>query len=770
MATKGQSEGRARGYDAPAEVDVLERSQLARAIADVVSNTPPDFGVRVGLFGEWGSGKTSVLNFARKILEARDHIVIEFSPWGVSDPAELWTHLAQRLLEQLEEQGTKPGTWLGRWKLKHDGTIKIAIQTAKETLGKISPMGSFSPVVDEIRKLLGTTAKQLTELAKGSERIAVLIDDVDRADPRLVPPILFALRELFDVPRFSWILAIDPVVVRAALKQHHPGFGLGRDFLEKIVDFPFVLRDPDPTRRAALVKQDLATSGVQVDGSGVDEIAHLLPGNPRELRAIVRNLRSMASTISRLGPDELDHRLLLALVVIHAAAPNLLRRTLESRTALTKITALGFTRDEEKALAIAKKRIRLLLAASDVRGADKSRMRDLLLHLGEGGLWAAETVIATGRLLDMPPIMTAREANEALAETRSASDLRGWLERFSAKGDRSVPEVRAAFFDQLLAEHSRAMDRAIESFSADDVAVAAGDVLEVVRVIDVLIFELEAVSDLGAPSLAKMYRAFAQWAHFLNPPEYLPARGAESAILLRFANAPGLDAVEALGQIDAWRMEHPFEYGEDERRKRLAHDLLAVLERRATESFIKRLDLVNAVTYVGRWSKADRFLVRGRALIWTLEFRPQLRTALAESGRSAARSDNAMDLLTLTLERSSEAQPALLDDADLVQLLWQVATAIPPNMRRFQSFAKLRAAIQKASNQALAEPSWWQAKKAQYEAAVGSQADTDKRSAAGGEDGEDPALSADGATVVPDPPLTNDSAASVDEGNRDPPG
>jgi len=516
MATEeGLSHPRTCGYDAPAEVDVLERHQLARSIADVVSNTPPDFGVRVGLFGEWGSGKTSVLNFIRKILEARNHIVVDFSPWGVADPAELWTHLAQRLLDQLEEQGKKPGTWFGRFKLKHDGTIRLAINTAKETLGKVSPIGSFSPMVDEIRKLLGTTATQLTELAKGGERIAVLIDDVDRADPRLVPPILFALRELFDVPRFSWILAVDPVVVRAALKQHHPGFGLGRDFLEKIVDFPFVLRDPEPARRAALVTQDLARWRVEIAASDVDEIAHLLPVNPRELRAIVRHLLSIASTISRLGPDEADHRLLMALVVIHAAAPNLLRQTLESRAVLTKITGLRFFDGDrkKKALATAKKQIRLLLAASDVREGDKSRMTDLLLHLGEGGFWAAETVIAVGRLLDTPPIMTARESDDALSKHTSGSDLRSWLDGFAAHGDRTAPEVRRAFFDQLLAAHSRAMDRASESFSADEMAVEIEAVNRVVEVIEVLLFELDAVSEVGAPGLEKMRRAFNQWAH-----------------------------------------------------------------------------------------------------------------------------------------------------------------------------------------------------------------------------------------------------------------
>ena len=81
---------KAQGYDAPAEVDLLGRDPLARTIAEVVRNTPPDYGVRIGVFGEWGSGKSSVLEFVEQILDANEHVVVRFSPWGITDRGELW--------------------------------------------------------------------------------------------------------------------------------------------------------------------------------------------------------------------------------------------------------------------------------------------------------------------------------------------------------------------------------------------------------------------------------------------------------------------------------------------------------------------------------------------------------------------------------------------------------------------------------------------------------------------------------------------------------
>ena len=712
---ESEATGRARSYDEPAAIDVLERRPLGRAIVDVVADTPPDFGVRVGLFGEWGSGKTSALNFVQEMLEHRGHIVVRFSPWGVSDARELWTRLAQQLVEELERKGNKPGTWFGRLKLKYDDGIRTLIQTATGAAEKLSPVGAFSPIVGKITQFLNTTAAQVAELAAGNERIVVMIDDVDRTDPSVVPPMLFALRELLDVKRFSWILAIDPVVVRAALKQHHPGFGLGRDFLEKIVDFSFVLPAPDPRCRVALIERDLAEHDITFADSGLPEIAESLPENPRELRAIVRHLLSIARTLRRFGPDEIDQRLLLTLVVIHASAPTLLGRLLEAQTVLKKITGLRFLKDEreKKAREAARKEIRGFLAKSDVREQDRGRVSALLHRIGDGGFWAPETVISIGRLLHTSPTMTAREAASALAEARDTLSLRTWLEEFSAREERTRPEVHSAFFTHLLATYTRMMDVASGSFSSDEMDQAIQSVLTTVRVIELLLFEIKAASDIGPAGLEDMRQRFSQWAHFEHPPGYAPVRKAERECLLRFAGAPELDAAAILDRIAPTLLWHDMD-GEESQTK-LNRDLLMTLEMRAAAAFINALDRQNTVADFGGMRTARKYLLRSKGLFWTSHFRNQLREIL-EGERSSARSDNAMDLLSIALDLPPDARRVVVADADLVDLLWKVATAVVPNMRRFTLFEDRKRKVEKAGDLTLEEPTWWQAKRAQQRA------------------------------------------------------
>ena len=94
--------------------------------------------------------------------------------------------------------------------------------------------------------------------------------------------------------------------------------------------------------------------------------------------------------------------------------------------------------------------------------------------------------------------MTAREADEGISAANDAPCLTAWLEQFAAKEDRTHREVRRAFFDQILASHSRAMENGIGSFPEEGVKRAVPVVLETVKVIKMLLLDLKGVSGVRA--------------------------------------------------------------------------------------------------------------------------------------------------------------------------------------------------------------------------------------------------------------------------------
>jgi predicted KAP-like P-loop ATPase len=76
------------GYDAARsrrEEDDLDRWRFAAEVVEVILATPADWSARIGIFGKWGSGKSTVLRFAEQMLKESKSIVFWFNPWAVQD-------------------------------------------------------------------------------------------------------------------------------------------------------------------------------------------------------------------------------------------------------------------------------------------------------------------------------------------------------------------------------------------------------------------------------------------------------------------------------------------------------------------------------------------------------------------------------------------------------------------------------------------------------------------------------------------------------------
>src|SRR5262245_2072488 len=95
--------------DAPAtrrEHDRLRRWNLAKTIYDLVRACPREWSPRVGLYGGWGEGKTSVLKFIENLALGEGVPVLWFSPWNAKDKVELWKAFSAELERRL---GYRPG-------------------------------------------------------------------------------------------------------------------------------------------------------------------------------------------------------------------------------------------------------------------------------------------------------------------------------------------------------------------------------------------------------------------------------------------------------------------------------------------------------------------------------------------------------------------------------------------------------------------------------------------------------------------------------------
>ena len=218
------------------EQDRFSRWAFSERVAQVISKRTDSSSIVIGLYGIWGDGKTSVLNFIEKSLEKNDNVIcIKFNPWRFGTEEELLTGffftIADALDTELVTTGDKFKAFVKR--TASDVTSLAGV----EGVGNI--VSSFISTIDinELRKRVEN------ELQNAKKRILVLIDDVDRLEKTEIHTLFRIVKLTADFKYTSYILAFDKDVVATSLQDRYSStmHNAGEAFLEKIIQIPLHL-------------------------------------------------------------------------------------------------------------------------------------------------------------------------------------------------------------------------------------------------------------------------------------------------------------------------------------------------------------------------------------------------------------------------------------------------------------------------------------------------------------------------------------------------
>jgi hypothetical protein len=231
--------------DQPSEHPELGFPETARALGDIVASSSPRFAV--GIFGRWGSGKSTLMQaIARRLEEVDDKhervIPIEFNAWRY----EREEHLIIPLLDTLREA-------LAEWAEQHRGdqaadrarkvasTIGRSIRSIVAGLsvsigvpGAIDLSWEANKALEEEDRQPGTDddaavphsfyhasfralRRALESFIGADRRIVVFVDDLDRCLPDRALQVLESMKLFFDLEGFVFVAGLDQAVVDYAL-------------------------------------------------------------------------------------------------------------------------------------------------------------------------------------------------------------------------------------------------------------------------------------------------------------------------------------------------------------------------------------------------------------------------------------------------------------------------------------------------------------------------------------------------------------------------
>ena len=332
------------------ERDILGRQQLAERILNRLQED--DCPRALGIYGGWGTGKTSLLN-----LMKQKNLSLQNPPVKVHvEIIDAWEYEAS------------------------DGLLVPVIVSLKKMMGDIAPSETLSPVIkriflasgfviadtllkrytdvglnqmrdavkdvvshesdidydmvlkkwvnqsDDVSKTKWAFA-QLVKLAAQNSRcdkIAICIDNLDRCSPENVVRLLESVKVFFNVSDCVWVFAVDSEVIASYIDHKYAGTKMdGNSYLDKIIPEQYHLSLSPSMDKVNIVQWLRSVVNFELD---LDE--RNIPQLPRVLvpRRLIKSAAKLAELKRRTGGGEVSDEILFNLALLYHVWPDFYQR------------------------------------------------------------------------------------------------------------------------------------------------------------------------------------------------------------------------------------------------------------------------------------------------------------------------------------------------------------------------------------------------------------------------------------------------------------
>jgi len=724
------------GCDVPVvnrKEDHLNRWPLAREVYGIATTGPENWSVRVGIYGEWGTGKTSVLEFIGAMAQQDEQIVIKFNPWEFSTKDSLWRAFVLAVFAE-PKLANIAGARKARTKgllskiMKRASAVESATSLLNEKVGKGVGVG-----LDIVRSLFSFSHKDLKSLhdALGKKRVIVLIDDLDRTAPELVPEILFALKELMNIPRFSFICAFDPVVIGQVLGRFHPGFGEGLEFLEKIIDYPRWLPPATAEGLASLAVEDARKSCARVPESAIRDAIPLLPANPRAVRQFIRLLALLEPQIQRYSEDELRWPVIVAANILKVRYPHLAHELLSDESFWGSVEMIGIAvrgENEKEELGkaiddhIKKTRDKIGVSLDGSQEAEiKAAILTLCSQIDAFSGFPGTSVSYQLNIAEAPRAVTKKEFEAFLIQWTSnqvGATVSSWIDHHAQEIEQNRLEVYRELLTATIQRYSRVLHLADNAFMESEKPALVCNAASLFTLLEALVVDFGGLADktkqIGDQELEMLIGKFASLANSTLPvhTEFWPRNEALVSKLVEQWSLDVMPLMRVLNPFAGVELHHVDGIAARELHKKLCALVLPnfarqILPNLRQTGFVQRL-----------WQK-NRETFDARCIIWDAsgplwgQLRAEAFQILGEAGITRAVQENAYELLhwfVLTHEQQAPGDPQAMDkfvsDQALFEAIWNAATVTSLSSRAVYDIRRLPSMLQRLEIN-WPFPPWW---------------------------------------------------------------
>lgn len=235
------------------KIDYFGTKPKAETIASFLNENINELGETkiFALYGNWGSGKTTVMKHIQKLIEKK-YETLFFEAWEHEKDDNLALSLCD-LISTLKGEGVKDFLKDAYKALKCLGKgVSVSIDQIGLKINGKDIISSFEEETNNIKESIFYNIldfkKKLSELEndilgkKEKKKIAVFIDDLDRCEPENVLKLLAAIKLFFTYGnRIVFFIGLDKDAVKKAIQLKYSDIITSEEYLEKIIDVSFTM-------------------------------------------------------------------------------------------------------------------------------------------------------------------------------------------------------------------------------------------------------------------------------------------------------------------------------------------------------------------------------------------------------------------------------------------------------------------------------------------------------------------------------------------------
>ncbi|MDB5141667.1 MAG: family P-loop protein [Mucilaginibacter sp.] len=223
-------------YPDPTGPDEFNRESYAGRIAEYILGTTTRTSFNIGIFADWGAGKTDFLLRLKTTLEKAnenkdENIIVEFNPWRAGKTDILIDDFFKTLSEKLRPYNKSISSKIVDYSNQLFKTGKeIQLRALDMVINELVNDGSIKSKFDEVNKSLIKTGK----------RLIIFVDDLDRLSGSEVFEVLKIIRNTANFSNTFFIVGLDEQYVVQALTKTN-SITKEQQYLKKIFQLTITL-------------------------------------------------------------------------------------------------------------------------------------------------------------------------------------------------------------------------------------------------------------------------------------------------------------------------------------------------------------------------------------------------------------------------------------------------------------------------------------------------------------------------------------------------